>query len=118
MRLAFGPSLVSVHGMIMRRYLGLSRLAALGLIASATLAGASGLSPMAPPPNWTTLEPYQKTITRKEFARLIDQVYSPDGGFWKYVKIDDGKAAIFADTAQTHPLFTLHFAADQASASP
>ena len=50
--------------------------AALGLILSATLTSAGPVSPLAPTPNWSTLEPYQRTITRQEFARLIDQVYS------------------------------------------
>jgi len=93
----------------------LSGVAAIGLALSLPLAGAAKISPLAPTPNWTSLEPYQRTITRGEFTRLIDQVYTPDGAFWDYAKIDDEKVAIFSDTERTEPIFTLHFAAsDQA----
>jgi hypothetical protein len=92
--------------------------AALGLILSAPLAGAGQLSPLAPTPNWSALEAYQRTITRQEFARLIDQVYTPDGAFWSYADIDDKRVVVFSDTAKKHPLFTLQFAASDAASAP
>jgi len=95
-------------------------LAALGLILSVDTACAGPLSPLAPQPNWADLEAYQGTVTHKEFARLIDQVYSPDGAFWKFAKIDDSKITIFSDEAHSQPpLFTLRFAtSDSASVPP
>jgi len=74
---------------------------------------AEHLSPLAPKPDWASLEAYQKTITRAEFARLINQVYTPDGGFWDFVKIDDDKMILYSDPAKTEPLFTLHFAPNE-----
>ena len=98
-----------------RRFFG---VAAIGLVLSAGLAWAGKVSPLAPVPDWAGLEPYQRTITRGEFSRLIDQVYTPDGAFWDYARIDDGRVTIFSDTAKTEPLFTLHFAASDAAEAP
>jgi N-acetylmuramoyl-L-alanine amidase len=92
--------------------------AALGLMLSTSMIDAGPLSPLAPTPNWPALDAYQRTITGKEFARLIDQVYSPDGSFWAYARIDDNKLELFSDTAKTQPLFTLHFAASESAEAP
>jgi hypothetical protein len=83
-----------------------------------TQSRASGLSPLAPVPDWSALNAYQQTISRHEFARLIDSVYSPDGAFWNYADIDDRRVVIYSDLAKAHLLFTLRFAADEASAAP
>jgi len=92
---------------------------ALGLIMSVASACAGQLSPLAPQPDWAKLEPYQRTITRQEFARLIDQVYSPDGAFWKFARIDDDKVVIFSDPGRTPPaLFTLYFAPSDSACAP
>jgi N-acetylmuramoyl-L-alanine amidase len=104
--------------MLFRPLLRFPGWAALGLILSTTLSGAEQLSPLAPKPDWAALESYQRTITRQEFARLIDQVYSIDGAFWNYADIDDQRVVIFSDTAKTHPLFTLHFAASDSACAP
>jgi hypothetical protein len=69
-------------------------------------------------PNWSVLESYQRTITRQEFTRLINQVYSIDGAFWNYADINDQRVVVFSDTAKTHPLFTLHFAANDGACAP
>jgi hypothetical protein len=94
------------------RFIGLALLA---LVSAVQMAWAGPLSPLAPRPDWAHLDAYQRTITRSEFSRLIDQVYSPDGDFWKYVEIDDAKAVIYSDLAHRQALFTLHFAPDAAS---
>ena len=70
---------------------------------SAPLAGAGQLSPLAPTPNWSALEAYQQTITRQEFARLVNQVYSIDGAFWNYAGIDDKRVIVFSDTGEVAP---------------
>jgi N-acetylmuramoyl-L-alanine amidase len=94
------------------------RWAALGLILCALPASAGEISPLAPTPDWAALESYQQTITRQEFARLVDHVYSIDGAFWNYAAIDDKRVVVFSDTAKTHPLFTLHFAASDSTCVP
>jgi hypothetical protein len=93
-------------------------LAALALVMTPDFAVAGQLSPLAPPPDWASLEAYQRTITSKEFSRLIDQVYSPDGGFWSYARIDDDKLVVFSDSDKTKQLFTLHFAPTDAACAP
>jgi hypothetical protein len=93
---------------------GLAFLILLGLIP----AHASRLSPLAPNPDWSNLDAYQHTITRAEFSRLINQVYTPDGEFWKYVQIDDSRAIIFSDPGHRQPLFTLFFAASDGACAP
>lgn len=94
-------------------------LAAIGLVLSTTLACAGRLSPLAQPPNWANLEPYQRTITRAEFTRLIDQVYSPDHSFWAFARIDDRKVAIFSDPGRSEPLlFALQFAESESDCAP
>ena len=101
-----------------RRSLRPFRLAALGLLLPVVCAFAGPLSSLAPPPDWSSLNAYQRTITRQEFTRLIDQVYTPDGGFWDYAQIDNGKLVVFSDLAKTQPLFTLHFAASDDATAP
>lgn len=91
-------------------------LALLVLIFAPVSVRATGqLSPLATPPDWSSFDGYQRTITRAEFSRLIDQVYSPDGNFWKYAQIDDTKMVLYSDTAKRDRLFTLHFAASEAA---
>jgi N-acetylmuramoyl-L-alanine amidase len=79
---------------------------------------ADRLSPLAPKPDWGALDGYQKTITRGEFTRLINDVYSVDGAFWAYCDIDDSRVIIFSDLAHKQPLFTLHFAASESAEVP
>jgi len=93
-------------------------LAIFGLLLLGGNACAERLSPLAPKPNWSSLEAYQKTITRAEFTRLINQVYTPDGGFWDFAKIDDDKVIVYSDPAKTEPLFTLHFAPNDDACAP
>jgi N-acetylmuramoyl-L-alanine amidase len=101
------------------KYLLCLVLATISLIMLSPGADAVQLSALALPPKWSALEPYQQTITRKEFSRLIDSVYSPDGAFWNYAKISDASVTIFSDVARTQPVFTLRFApSDNACAPP
>lgn len=104
--------------MMKSRLLCLLAGATIGMILSTFFADAAQLSPMAPTPNWTTLEAYQQTITKKEFTRLINQVYTPDGSFWDFADINDKRVVIFSDTAKKQPLFTLHFAASDDACAP
>ncbi|MCE0497877.1 MAG: hypothetical protein LV481_08030, partial [Methylacidiphilales bacterium] len=102
----------------MSRTLRLCILAMLGLLLPGGRACAERLSPLAPKPDWSSLEAYQKTITRAEFTRLINQVYTPDGGFWDFANINDDKVVVYSDSAKTEPLFTLHFAPNEDACAP
>ena len=79
---------------------------------------ASKLAPLAPTPDWSSLEVYQNTITRGEFTRLLNSVYSMDGGFAAYLRLNDSEVTLYSDLAKTEPLFTLKFAATEASEAP
>jgi hypothetical protein len=105
------PLLVSLHLVIRAVSLVRFLLAALALVMTPDFPMAGQLSPLAPRPTGPALDAYQRTITRQEFSRLIDQVYSPDGGFWNYADIDDDKRGGFSDTAKTHPSSPSTFAA-------
>ncbi len=118
MRLAFGAASVFFHVMRSRFLVVVLISIALGMILPPASARAGQLSPLAPSPNWSALEAYQHTITRQEFARLINQVYSIDGAFWNYADIDDARVIVYSDTAKRHPLFTLQFAANDSTCAP
>ncbi len=90
----------------------------LGLILCTALGRSGELSPLAPTPDWSVLQAYQQTITRDEFTRLVDHVYSVDGAFWNYADIDDKRVVVFSDMAKAHPLLTLRFAASDSACLP
>jgi len=118
MMLAFAPASVFLDVMRSSRARYLLGWALLGLLLSPMSTQAGQLSPLAPVPDWSALQGYQQTISRKEFTRLVDQVYSIDGAFWNYADIDDNSVTIFSDTAKKHSLFTLHFAASESARAP
>ncbi len=83
------------------------------LILTATVVHAR-LSPLAAPPDWSKLNPYQETITRADFVALLDSVYAP-GGAWKdTITIQDDTALI--TTRPGASPFLLRFAKSRQSA--
>lgn len=52
------------------------------------------LSPLAPQPDWTTLQRYAGVITATEFERLLQQVYVPDGSWKQWIAISPSQALI------------------------
>jgi N-acetylmuramoyl-L-alanine amidase len=76
------------------------------------------LSPLAPMPDWSKLDGYQRTITHDEFAHLVNTVYSPDGGFWTFATLTPDHVTIYNDATKRTPEFTLHFAGSDATALP
>lgn len=84
-------------------------------LTATAVTSAARLSPLAPAPDWSRLEAYQRTITKAEFLKLVNEVYSPDGAFWKYCQLADDRVLIFSDTTHLLPLATLHFAPDEMS---
>jgi N-acetylmuramoyl-L-alanine amidase len=90
-------------------------------------APAQKISPMAHAPVWSNLDGYQRTITRAEFTRLVNEVYSldtpvtdPHGPprFWGYTQIDDEKMVLFSNPSKKTPVWTLHFAPNEAACLP
>jgi N-acetylmuramoyl-L-alanine amidase len=91
------------------------RVAAILLIlGSCTLA--QKLTPLAAKPDWSSLDKFQRTITKEEFTRLLAQVYAPRGAWQEFFTIADDHANIV--TSPGRPPFRLDFAPDAASAKP
>ncbi|PYL81262.1 MAG: hypothetical protein DMF23_14795, partial [Verrucomicrobia bacterium] len=70
--------------------------------------GAAEISPLADKPRWPTLDRYQKTITRDDFTRLLQNVYATRG-YDDLIQIGDDSARIVEDVA-AQKIFTLRFA--------
>ena len=90
--------------------------AALTLLLLASSVFAQKLTPLAPKPDWSSLEKFQGTITKEEFTRLLTQVYAPGGAWQGNFTIADDHAAVA--TGEGEPAFRLDFAPDAASAKP
>ncbi len=58
------------------------------------VASAQKLSPLAPQPDWKSLEVYQGTISREEFVDLLERVYAPGGAAAKWVRVGSDSASI------------------------
>ena len=81
-------------------------LAAFALVCTAS---AQRLSPLAPVPDWSDLDPYQETITREEFTRLLDTIYAPHQSAAGLIEIGNEAATIRRNLAPGDT-FTLRFA--------
>jgi hypothetical protein len=87
------------------------------LLLPLALRAAENISVLGSKPRWSILEHYQETITRDEFAHLIDNVYCTHGSAPDLIEINDDTARILMNReAQT--FFTLRFAADDAVRKP
>ncbi len=87
------------------------------LLGLAGAADAQQRSPLAPAPNWADLEPFQETITREEFVRLLDNVYPPGGAAQKYIQVHPDSATI-KTSLNPEQLWTLRFAPNTLAAKP
>lgn len=78
-------------------------------------ASAQRLSALAPAPDWSELEPFQETITREEFLRLLDTVYAPGGAAKGVIEVKKDHAVV-KKTLVPSTEFKLRFAASKAAA--
>ncbi len=85
------------------------------LITSAS-AFAQKLTPLAPRPNWSSLDKFQHTITKEEFTRLLEQLYAPNGAWRGHFTIADDHVDV--ETSPGKPSYRLNFAANAAEAKP
>jgi N-acetylmuramoyl-L-alanine amidase len=81
------------------------------------LQAADNISVLGNKPRWDVLEHYQQTITRDEFAHLINGVYGTHGFARDLIEIKDDTARILMNR-DAQKFFTLRFAADDASRKP
>jgi len=88
----------------------------LALLLLGLCAHAQKLTPLAPKPDWSSLDKFQGTITKDEFTRLLTQVYAPRGAWQGTFTIADDHATVAAGEGQ--PPFRLDFASDAANAKP
>lgn len=65
-------------------------------------------------PRWNVLEHYQQTITREEFANLIQNVYCTHGINPEMISVGPDSARILTN-GDSQAYFTLRFAADESS---
>lgn len=93
-----------------------SFVAVLLLLVCLHAAPAAKLSPLADAPNWSQLDKFQKTITREEFTRLLDNVYAPSGAAADVISITSSGARI--RTSAGKPPYVLKFATQSADAAP
>jgi N-acetylmuramoyl-L-alanine amidase len=72
------------------------------------------LTPLAPRPDWSKLDVFQETITRKDFLSLLEKVYVPAGA-WKETIAVEETAAVITTQSETAP-FVLRFASSRENA--
>ena len=96
-------------------------LTALVLLAVASIPpptfAAENLSPLGIAPDWTSLERYQKTITRDDFKRLLESVYCARGVSEELIKIEDASVRILTNKSP-RAYFTLRFAEGETTRKP
>ncbi len=68
------------------------------------------LSDLAPPPDWSTLQAYQGTMTRAEFEQLMTGVFTTGNGWRSVILLNDAEARIQTGSAPDSPIFHLRFA--------
>jgi N-acetylmuramoyl-L-alanine amidase len=73
------------------------------------LQAAENISVLGNKPRWNVLEHYQQTITRDEFAHLINDVYGTHGFAPDLIEIEDDTARILMNR-DAQKFFTLRFA--------
>lgn len=78
--------------------------------AAAVAAPPPDRGPLAPVPRWSLLEPYQGTIARAEFERLLDRVYAPRGAAARWIELAADHAAIVRRADGAEPPYRLRFA--------
>lgn len=68
------------------------------------------LSILGEPPDWTSLEKFQNTITREDFERLLTTVFTVGEKWKELIEIDETAAHIRIGTPEAPDVFHLRFA--------
>ncbi len=63
----------------------------------------------SPSVDWSLLDEYQFRITRDEFENRVNEIFSRDGAFWQYCRIDEEKLIIYRDASRVVPAWVLYF---------
>ena len=69
------------------------------------------LTPLSPPPDWSSLDPFQESLTRDAFTQLLDSTLTATPGSWfTHIQITDSAALIRrASRDASFPPYTLRF---------
>ena len=73
---------------------------------------------LAQKPDWSELEPFQKTITREAFLRLLNTVYAPDGAWKPFIEVRSQEALVHPAGKPGQVEFRLGFASGKEGALP
>ena len=85
-----------------------SRILYLLILFYATDCLSQRLTTLSQPPEWSRLDRFQETITRSEFADLLNTVYAPNNAAGQWIRLDPADAVIQENANEK---FTLRFAA-------
>ena len=99
-----------------RRLIRASSFLSTALFAT-TLQAADNISVLGNKPRWNVLEHYQQTITRDEFAHLINDVYGTHGFAPDLIEINEDAARILINR-DAQKFFTLRFAGRKEEQKP
>ena len=97
------------HAVAWRRRVVRTSTCLFAAIFAVGLQAADNISVLGNKPRWDVLEHYQQTITRDEFAHLINDVYGTHGFAPDLIEIKDDTARILMNRA-AQKFFTLRFA--------
>src|SRR6266705_643952 len=117
------PYSLSAASVLVIRHLSLVRhslvraSAFLLLIFLPALQAAHNISVLGSKPQWSVLEHYQETITRDDFARLIQSVYCTHGFAPDLIEMNEKTARLMMNRS-AQEFFTLRFAANDAERKP
>src|SRR5438477_2381227 len=87
------------------------------LIFLPALQAADNISVLGSKPRWSVLEHYQETITRDDFAHLINDVYCTHGLAPDLIEINEKTARILTNR-ESQKFFTLRFAENDTLCKP
>lgn len=76
------------------------------------------LTDLANPPDWKELEKYQYTISREDFERELEEIYTLDGRWKDWITTTETSAMIRTSAADGTQLFELFFASEVKKESP
>src|SRR6266567_5631079 len=112
------PHSLSAASLLVIRHLSLVRHSSfLLLIFLPALQAADNISVLGSKPQWSVLEHYQETITRDDFARLIQSVYCTHGFAPDLIEMNEKTARLMMNRS-AQEFFTLRFAANHAESKP
>ncbi len=68
------------------------------LLSAVSVQAQAALAALGQRPDPARLEPYQETITREEFERLLRTLYAPQGGWEPFIRLAADQASILVDS--------------------